>query len=303
MLTPDLEALLSPLGLERFGRKYWRRRPYHDDGSGRGLEEMERAWGGLAPSVLLGLRLDAIVVSRTAGGSNATEVTRDPDYALDRLREGASLLFDLDVLRSEIRPWYDAYTAPLAPRPNRSGGNVICSAPGQGTPLHVDDHDVLHLHLSGRKTWWVGMEEGDNLRTLELGRGSLLYLPAGTPHATLASEEPSVGLSFVLGRETLEAEVPAEILEVSPATALRRSPLARRAEGETIIVTGGGRDLSAVLEPEARPLLDWVDARPADFRAREAPAEIRAALGAPEICAIFEVLLAAGYLREASGLS
>lgn len=93
--------------------------------------------------------------------------------------------------------------------------------------LHWDRHDVLVLHLAGRKQWRVYQPtrphplkddiepaprpDGDPVWEGELHQGDLLYLPRGWWHAVTPMDEPSlhltVGISGRKGIDVLEALV------------------------------------------------------------------------------------------------
>ena len=229
-LRPELEALLSPLSEAEFRKKHWACSPFFAAGAPARLEMLRASLGGFAPAQLLELRQGSVVATRPPdNGAQPGEVVSDPTEALRRFDNGDSLLFNLDPLHPKIRPWFTAFTGPLAPQPNRSGVIAVCSPPGRGTSVHFDRHDVFNIGLAGTKTWdvasdpnlvepvndwhcgqtvsaelsayWTpepGREVPVNGRRYDVSPGSVLYVPRGWFHGTVASDQPTVGLSFVV---------------------------------------------------------------------------------------------------------
>lgn len=85
-----------------------------------------------------------------------------------------------------------------------SGGfNAYLTPPqAQGLNLHTDAADVFVLQQSGKKVWTLH-ETGTHVEIcdVELSRGDVLYVPAGTPHyAVSAGDEPSLHLAVSVYR-------------------------------------------------------------------------------------------------------
>ena len=79
----------------------------------------------------------------------------------------------------------------------------------QGLDLHADPHDVFVVQTHGTKRWVVHPPDGSAAWDLQLGRGDVLYLPAGTRHAAQTVDEPSlhltIGVRTVDRRDVLRA--------------------------------------------------------------------------------------------------
>lgn len=126
--------------------------------------------------------------------------------------------------------------------PVRVQVNLYLSAAGvAGFPRHEDSHDVLVLHLAGRKRWTAhapgrpagpadqgaadrasdGAPDGAALGfTLE--PGDLLYLPQGWAHEALAEREGCLHLSFALVHLTLADIARALLQQVGADDAMAR---------------------------------------------------------------------------------
>ena len=95
--------------------------------------------------------------------------------------------------------------------PVRVQANLYCSSAGvAGFPRHEDTHDVLVVHLSGRKRWSVFRPSAQakggrpGLQEFVLNPGDLLYVPQGWPHEAMAEEGPCLHLTLALVHLTTE---------------------------------------------------------------------------------------------------
>lgn len=73
----------------------------------------------------------------------------------------------------------------------------LTPAGASGLARHADDHDVLVLQVVGNKAWKV-----DDLGAVQTVAGTVLYIPAGTPHAAEAQRTASLHLTIGLLRVT-----------------------------------------------------------------------------------------------------
>ena len=73
----------------------------------------------------------------------------------------------------------------------------LTPAGASGLARHRDDHDVLVLHVSGRKGWDV-----EGLGEVAMVPGAVLYLPAGTAHSAAAQDAPSLHITIGVLRVT-----------------------------------------------------------------------------------------------------
>lgn len=150
------------------------------------------------------------------------------------LRFGLTLSFS-NVSHSipGARPWLDSLADELGMVRSQADVGLFVSAPGQGLVPHFDAYDVFVVQLHGRKRWHLGrspaltspidlqyapgtppnavhgammgregLPEGDpdpsELDTVELGPGSVMFVPRGTWHTTSASDSVSVSASVFL---------------------------------------------------------------------------------------------------------
>ena len=166
------------------------------------------------------------VIAYANGGNGERPYTRVPkSAAMFVQQQGMSL--EVQYLNESV-PCVAAWLESLVRELGVPGGKsifccAIVSPPGEALPVHFDDIEVISLQLSGRKRWWIAPpDEGgrfplqnsfDRARrrdayplaipelsgppTLEMRRGSVVFLPRGFWHRTEALE-PSVNLVFVI---------------------------------------------------------------------------------------------------------
>jgi 50S ribosomal protein L16 3-hydroxylase len=141
-----------------------------------------------------------------------------PDEALRLFEAGMTLYFHLEQTHPKMRAWRDTIAVELGVPPN--GRISIFAARKSGaTSNHFDANHNFTLQLFGAKQWrvaanrfvinptnnWVpGQSKGDfpariprSARRLEMTPGSVLYLPPGYFHETLATTDSvSLNVSF-----------------------------------------------------------------------------------------------------------
>lgn len=107
---------------------------------------------------------------------------------------------------------------------NPSGPAIFWSAAGADAPVHHDEVDLIIVHLTGKKRWYISTEpptlpntwkaagEGapslERHHVLDIVPGDVLYLPRGTPHtveSTTDSIHLSIGFVPVTLREAMNA--------------------------------------------------------------------------------------------------
>jgi bifunctional lysine-specific demethylase and histidyl-hydroxylase MINA len=233
MLKPpfSFDAIMAPLGAERFFAEYEGKQPLHLKGAADKFAEV-MTWAKLndllgqatiwsQQSLVLVLDKDPIPPARycaPAAGRDGGQVLRpDPDKVKDFLRRGATLVAnDIDHLGPGLTAFTDAMEQALG---GKVQGNLyLSSRRRQGFGAHFDTHDVYAVHVEGTKTWHVyegratdpiahamfknlGREhhekaKGAKLMDVHMEPGDLLYLPRGQYHDALADEGGTVHVAF-----------------------------------------------------------------------------------------------------------
>ncbi|MFT6143805.1 MAG: hypothetical protein ACJAZO_001090 [Myxococcota bacterium] len=209
--TPTLQTLLAPLTVADFQRGALHRHAVHSTGrpdryqtlfNSKALERLVNA-GRDASHVRL-YRSDTGFV---AGGT--------PSQTIQHLRSGAAIVVE------EAEHW-DVQLGSLAERlsaeldePTRI--NIYATSPNApGFPLHADTHDVLVLHVEGKKRWTVCAPTLPNplyhpslhpqtppsqiepYLDVTLVPGDTLYIPRGHWHRAEAVDGPSLHLTVAV---------------------------------------------------------------------------------------------------------
>lgn len=233
MLKPpfSFDAIMAPLGAERFFAEYEGKKPLHLKGAADKFAEV-MTWARLNDllgqatiwsqnSLQLVLDQEPIPAARycaPAVGRDGGQVLRpDPDKLKDFLRRGATLVAnDIDHLSPGLTAFAAAMEEALG---GKVQGNLyLSSRRRQGFGAHFDTHDVYAVHVEGTKTWHVyegratdpiahpafktlGREhhekaKGAKLMDVHMEPGDLLYLPRGQYHDALADEGGTVHIAF-----------------------------------------------------------------------------------------------------------
>ena len=233
MLKPpfSFDALMAPLGAERFFAEYEGKQPLHLKGAADKFAQV-MTWSRLndllsqatiwsQQSLVLVLDKEPVPAARycaPAPGRDGGQVLRpDPDKVKEFLRRGATLVAnDIDHLSTGLTAFADAMERALG---GKVQGNLyLSSRRRQGFGAHFDTHDVYAVHVEGTKTWHVyegrakdpiahplfktlGREhhekaKGAKLMDVHMEPGDLLYLPRGQYHDALADEGGTVHIAF-----------------------------------------------------------------------------------------------------------
>ena len=174
------------------------------------------------------------------------------------------------------RAWLDALAAELGLPARQVDAMIFISAPGRGLPFHFDAYDAFIVQLQGCKTWQLGRTPavqwpidmqyvpgtppsprqaaifGSNLRepgaddvdTVTLEPGSVLFVPRGTWHHTAASATSSISVSILLNAPSLGDLLLQQLRDVIAQDPVLRAP-ARNA------IHSGGRPRQGADEREA----------------------------------------------------
>jgi bifunctional lysine-specific demethylase and histidyl-hydroxylase MINA len=226
-----LDALLQPMGAERFKTEHLGRRHLHlkgDDGRFtevmtwahlKALLDMTTIWS--EASLQLVLDKEPVPVrsyAQPAPGRDGVQVLRpDPDKVMGHLRQGATLVLnDIDELNPGLKAVARALEEGLG---GKVQANLYCSSRRRpGFAAHFDTHDVFAVHVLGEKIWHVyegvadhpiahpafktfGREhhekaKGRKLEDVRLTPGDILYLPRGQYHDAVALDGGTVHVAF-----------------------------------------------------------------------------------------------------------
>lgn len=241
---PAAEAfveLLRPCSLEDFlagpyGRCPWHGRPGTDsrravidwDDVNRSLD-CARAWDERSLRLALhGRPLPATDYCLPQEGLSGTVWRPTAERVADALQAGATLVANgIDDMIPALRALVQSIEAAL---PVRVQANLYLSAAGvAGFPRHDDSHDVLVVHLAGRKRWTVhapgGGRGGPGPSSHLLEAGDLLYVPQGWPHEAVAETDACLHLSFALVHLRLDDIARALVRSLADAAAGTAHPL------------------------------------------------------------------------------
>lgn len=133
----------------------------------------------------------------------------DVERVSTALKSGATLMASgIDGVIPAVSALAESIESAL---PVRVQANLYCSSAGTaGFPRHEDTHDVLVVHLYGRKRWSVSRpaaapKTGElGLRSFLLHPGDLLYVPQGWSHEALAEVGPCLHLTLALVHVSME---------------------------------------------------------------------------------------------------
>ena len=238
----SFEAIVAPLGAQRFRDEYLGRRPLHLEGPPdkwrrtmdwdvlNSLLGMTTVWS--QNSLLLFMDKQPVPFTSYASaapGRDGGQVLRpDPARVKGLLAQGATLVLnDIDQLTPELSAFARAMEEALGAK--LQANLYLSSKRKQGFKVHFDPHDVFAVHVMGEKTWMVfeGRAEdpiahpafeglpaehheaakGKLWKEVRLKPGHLLYLPRGQYHYALADEEPCAhiawGATYPIGLDAL----------------------------------------------------------------------------------------------------
>lgn len=237
---PALDGLLGAAGASAFLDGRW---PERQHAVHRTVEALPAP---LRVPALAGL--DALAahyrgpVTFGRGTRDARTAGADCDAA-HLFRLGLSVyLPDVDACIPLLRPWLQALESDLGLPPGCTRIGAFASPRGDGVACHFDADDVISIQLAGRKTFAIapveglryplgrqfgpGMVPGDELypqagagfpqpddatfETIAMAPGSILYLPRGTWHRSLADEDSfsvSIGIRAPAALDRLLAQL------------------------------------------------------------------------------------------------
>lgn len=264
MAIQSLEQLLSPMTPEEFFSEYYGKKPVHIEGTPEKfgdvmnwetLNEMMRQsefWtSDNFHLVKQGNHAPPHVYCRPTPTGQMGQFMRPAwDLVQPNLVAGATIA--LYFVQSMTQPLRNLTSFLESQFQGRLQMNIYCSwVKEQGLPPHFDTHDVLALHIEGRKQWRVyddpidrpvahAMFEGEARKKLDakkrdllmsptLEPGSFLYIPRGFYHEARGLTDGcfhiAAGMHYPIGLDVLTAIW--NRLSADPAF---RTPLARLGE-------------------------------------------------------------------------
>lgn len=227
----SFEAIMAPLGAERFKDEYLGRQPLHLEGAPdkwagvMGWDALNRLLGMTTvwshQSLVLVLDKEPVpfaAYAAPAPGRDGGQVLRpDPAKVKALLARGATLVLnDIDQLTPGLSAFSRAVEDALGCK--LQANLYLSSRRKQGFRAHFDFHDVFAVHVMGEKTWTVfegradapiphpafqnlpqehhERAKGELWREVRLRPGDLLYLPRGQYHYALADEGACAHIAF-----------------------------------------------------------------------------------------------------------
>ena len=147
--------------------------------------------------------------SRLRLGGRWMDDVVDRDKVATRFRDGATVVFQsLHRTCDEVRRFVSELSVDVS-HPLQANA-YLTPAGATGLAPHRDRHDVLVLHLAGRKHWHV-----EGLGEVELNAGDTMYVPAGVEHSATAAAQMSLHLTIGIIRTTYRSVV-ARLLDGVP---------------------------------------------------------------------------------------
>lgn len=229
----SLDDLLQPISPEHFLGEYVGRKPLHIPASGDGAKASILTWpdfnrllgqGSLWTSAHLRLMRNYVAVPPDQYchpvATPQGEVLRPwPQKVEVFLSAGASLIAnDVLSIHEPLMRIGETLSRTFAAS---IGANIYCSFRGvQAFGTHFDNHDVIVIQTGGTKVWnlyasradnpienfpdddatrrWFEQTRGALMQQVTMQPGDVLYLPRGWYHDALATDGPSLHVTFAI---------------------------------------------------------------------------------------------------------
>jgi hypothetical protein len=227
----DFAELLQPFDIERFMTDHHDRAPLHvpaTDGIDKrrilnwdrfaGLLNQSQIWTAATLKLVRnGVAVPPDDYCRVVRGQSGVRTQPDPAKVAVFMAEGASVVAgDVQTLTPELAEVADMLGRRFAAA---IGANLYCSFQGvQAFDSHYDLHHVFVVQLEGEKLWrlyanradnpvdfppdtpenraWLKNSRGPVIREVRMRPGDVLYLPRGWYHDALATDGPSLHVTF-----------------------------------------------------------------------------------------------------------
>lgn len=223
-----LGKLFHPQPLAEFAECFAAGRPFVAHGLGRSIRALTQLPFLQSVEALLGSWPRVVKAHLPDVADEASSIDASPEDARKLFANGMGLLFDdAQALSPVVAGWLAQLRADLGLSALTQSRSLVYATPaGGGTAPHFDQNVNFVLQLHGRKTWWLaenthvdnpltrhtmGLGADPELQTyarlpfpasmprkkqaVVLERGSCLFVPRGTWHATEASSD-ALSLNF-----------------------------------------------------------------------------------------------------------
>ncbi|MEH6566732.1 MAG: cupin domain-containing protein [Halopseudomonas sp.] len=210
-MTSEFDALLGDVGVERFLREYWQRKPLLIRQAIPGYSSP------IEPNELAGLSLEEEVESRIVlkDGEHPWQLRRGPfadeDYQQLPEKDWTLLVQAVDQFVPEVADLLQRFR--FLPTWRLDDVMISYATPGGGVGPHFDNYDVFLLQAEGQRRWRIGqhcssespLQDNPDLRILRdfdcqdewvLEPGDMLYIPPGVAHDGVAETDC---LTFSIG--------------------------------------------------------------------------------------------------------
>jgi 50S ribosomal protein L16 3-hydroxylase len=223
-----LRKLIHPRPLAEFRGSFAAGRPFAVHGLGKSIRALTQLPFLRSLEALLGAWPRVVKAHLPDVADEASSIDASPDDARKLFANGMGLLFDdAHTLSPVVAGWLGQLRDELGLSALTQSRSLVYATPaGGGTAPHFDQNINFVLQLHGRKTWWLaqnahvdhpltrhtmGLAADPELQTyarlpfptamprkkqaIVLERGSCLFVPRGTWHATEAASD-ALSLNF-----------------------------------------------------------------------------------------------------------
>jgi 50S ribosomal protein L16 3-hydroxylase len=229
METSDLESIFSPISLSQFCDDYWPTRHYITHAAPERLSSLLTLPSLQGIDLACGANNDVQVIPEKIEKSGNENFIKSPE-AMTYFNQGATLcVLNVGASIGELGEWIIRLSQALGVH-CRTQCNAYLSPAGSGTPKHFDNHEVIVVQVIGQKEWVIAvnneveyptvnyvagasptpelqsywtptdsMDMPEGSITVRMDPGSVLFMPRGLWHTTVAtSDSLSLSIGFFL---------------------------------------------------------------------------------------------------------
>lgn len=249
-----LESFISPISKEEFIELYRKNEPLVSHGKKEGTSEITQLPFLQSIENLLDFWQKTVDCYLPGIADEVNSITISTQEAREYLKKGSGLIFnDADTESPILRKWVDELIQDLGLSKLTYGRSLLYAIPaGKSTDPHFDQNLNFVFQLKGEKKWWIAPNNHvvnpltrhtigapmdpelasytrempasfpEEATEYTLKPGSFLFVPRGSWHKTLASDEDTLAISF-----TLTAPTWLDILSAAMRGRLAQSPFWR----------------------------------------------------------------------------